>query len=530
MIRLKNKLKLKDRVKGPPASGLAAVGVFMMLCVFPYVMTKGYFNITKTRMYTFDFIAIFFFAACLIAYFAKTKTDILKPFKIRNLSDMYMYLFLLVAVFSCLASYNRLASLSGANARKVGLLMMICFFLAYMFISRFYLFRKREIICFAISFIAMTVFSGIQFSRFNPFGLYNGVKYSDTFRFIGFLGNVNVFSAYVCIGLGLFMALYFFTGHPAWFAVSVFSYLALFFANSDGGYLGLGVCYAVLLIIASRDAQHMARFWMLLVGFFLAGAILKVLGVAFQHDNMIGINTFSRMASKPVVFVPGVMLFSGLYVLFSRVNFPEKFFRIFHRICIIGEIAAVVLVFSAVLYFTKINPDFELGKLKGYLRFNDKWGTSRGYVWKRLWRAYWDLPFVNKLIGTGEETIAHTLESYLGKGVMGRESGYNFDTAHCEPLQYLITNGFWGLFTYLGTFVGCVIKALRSKDLYKKALGISIIVFFSQTLVNITQSITTPFMFVLFGMAQAGLSIDQTGKLTSCTDNKPSFLLEGGQI
>lgn len=75
--------------------------------------------------------------------------------------------------------------------------------------------------------------------------------------------------------------------------------------------------------------------------------------------------------------------------------------------------------------------------------FGDNWGTKRGMAWKAAWGAFRNFSLERKLVGVGPEmqaVVFHTIR---------KETGRNFVTAHCEPLQVLISQGIVGIILYM---------------------------------------------------------------------------------
>ena len=70
------------------------------------------------------------------------------------------------------------------------------------------------------------------------------------------------------------------------------------------------------------------------------------------------------------------------------------------------------------------------------LTFNDKWGSYRGYIWRKIVEVYGDAPFVNKLFGYGNESVRVTLKAAC-YNEMVQVTGKVYDNAHNELLQYL---------------------------------------------------------------------------------------------
>ena len=116
---------------------------------------------------------------------------------------MCMYLLGFVVIFSTISSDYVEAAITGKAGRYMGLIIWLAFIMAYVFISKFYYLRERELRMFAISFMVMCIFGAIQFVGYDPFYMFAGTGEGAKKTFIGFIGNINVYGGYLCFGVPL---------------------------------------------------------------------------------------------------------------------------------------------------------------------------------------------------------------------------------------------------------------------------------------------------------------------------------------
>ena len=86
-----------------------------------------------------------------------------------------------------------------------------------------------------------------------------------------------------------------------------------------------------------------------------------------------------------------------------------------------------------------------------------------------------------------------------------------YDNAHNEYIQYLITTGVLGLIAYLSIWATFFNQVIRTRVAYfdqTKAIALAIAVYLLQSIVNINQPISTPLLFLLLALS--------VGKKTNC--------------
>ena len=144
------------------------------------------------------------------------------------------------------------------------------------------------------------------------------------------------------------------------------------------------------------------------------------------------------------------------------------------------------------------------GALSGYLHFNDSWGTNRGYVWRKTWETFCEFPLIRKLVGYGPDTFRLlTIDTFYYE--MVEVTGQKFDSVHNEYLQYLVTIGSLGLFSYLIFLVSVCRQTLRTalNNPYSKGIFMAVFCYLIQAVVNINLPIVTPMVWVLLSCGAA---------------------------
>lgn len=490
------------------AEKIASYGVFALLAIFPLIINDKYFNITATRYIFFTVSSAVFLAVCLLLKI----NDIDNPAKLSkprlsslSSADASFLLFFFVAVISSFSSpYGVALTLSGAGGRRMGLLMITAMLFAYIYISKFYRIREYEFIFFGSVAAFAAIFGMLQFIGLDPLGFLEGLSELDSVRFISFTGNINIYSSFICLALPLAMYMFCFSEKKLssvfWLFVSSATFIGLMTAISDSGYLGTGVAAVVLAVLTARGRKTFQRFFVLVITFLISAGIFNLVWKTFgdpEHPSSIA----NDIMSNPWVIAAGSIISAIIIIVLNSFDFSDKFYKGIRRFIIISVISVVTVCIGLVVWFTCFDTETDLGRFAIYLRFTEKWANGRGFCWTKLIEIFKELPLHRKLIGTGPETLVYEMVSRYNEE-MYELFGFHYDNAHNDILQYLITVGLWGMLTYIMLVASAVKSCIKSENAVQRAMLLPIVAFFAQSLVNITQPITTPLFFVFLAFSQ----------------------------
>ncbi len=502
---MQNRL-IKYKGKSKDISGFFGnLAAFTILCVYPLFILNGYHNITAAKQIFFSLSAAIFSFLCLFFHYLTCSNEKLTTVPKLSPADISMLLFLFVAIFSCISSEWKLAALSGVSARKVGFITTAAMVMGYFVISKFYRIRRIEFFLLGLVVVFMCVFSIAQYVGFDPLGFLSTVAQKFKRIFIGFSGNVNMYAALLTLFIPLFMTLFCFEEKIslsiAWFIFALTAMCGMLASNSDGAIVGIGVAFAVLLGVCFKSKKALVRCFIMFDALFLSFLIFKILRIIFESKAREA-NVSYLVLLNPKLFVPGLVFFTLLAVAAGLINISEENLLKIRKIYVIGVLCVAALAAFAFFYFSVINKDVEIGKIAKYFRFNDNWGSKRGYAWKKAIRLYRQAPLTKKLIGYGEDTVALAFYSTYGKKTFN-DIGLIFDNVHNYFLQFLITMGAWGLVTYTASLVYSLKSSFRESSYIKIAVAVAICAYIAQSTVNITQPISTPMFFIFLGLSQS---------------------------
>ena len=489
-----------------------------MFTIFPLFYTDYYYNIRHDKYYFFLTAAAVL--AIMITAVVITNSDTparsgdsakaVPWYKRLSLTDYAFGAFIAVCAVSTVFSQDPADAFFGLSGRNNGLLLMIFYAVVYFMITRFFRFKSYVFVALAVCSVAIYLLDILNCFYIDPLGMFKSLTDEQTIaNFTSTIGNKNLMSSFICIVLPVTIALSVTSEKRShrivYYISSAFGYMALMTADSYSGILGLGAVFAVLLLWFSRRISRLKRFFLAVTIMLLSGKILRLFSLC-MGDNSKGISEFySLLVYSDIIWaVIAVCAVITAILFFADYKTPGKILPLAVPV-ILGVIFALCVagIIFAVYYFSVIDTKTNLGFLKSFLRFNDSWGTHRGYMWIRSFWIFGDFSIYNKLFGSGPDTFATVFEPYF-EGLMHYGDSYT-NCAHNEYINYLITTGIFGLASYLTIIFGALKGAIKSaaKNPIAIAFSASVISYAAQAVVNLAQPITTPLFIIFVALCEA---------------------------
>lgn len=504
---------------------------FLFLAVFPLFMTNKYKNLTVSKFVFFMVCAVFSILLCYLFVESREKPYEKKGVKIKanfierikefDKLKLSFIIFILLGLFSVIVSHYPVSSFCGYAGRYMGYDFLIGTACVFLFSLKYYELKEETFLFFEGSAIIVTLIAIIQFIGFDPFGLKKGIEESKLSYFLSTIGNINVFASFVSLFLPIALFLLFYSDvkkyKGLYFVGAVLGFFGVFISNSDSAYLAIFFALWFITFISLERTEKLYKSFFSVSMFFacafIFGFIYKLLKNAYRLSNLTVLMVSSwTLIAAAAFFAAGLMI--KHHPLCTRAGKKLKY------IYISISVLSIVTVFSAIFYFSVINKTAKLGGFENVLRFNDDWGTQRGLVWRLSLTAFREMPLINKIFGYGEDTVVILLAGYVKKEMLA--SGYYTDNAHNEFIQYLLTMGVAGLSAYVSLLVFAIKKLLkrRKESVLFGALAISVMAYAVQSLVNITQPITTPLFFLFITFANCSVYGQQSLKRVNIKNMK----------
>ena len=493
--------KLDKKLNLRPIDIISWLFVIYMLTFYLIHMDYMYFNITFTRADTFWKGAIVFIILAIIAYIYEMIVDknykllFIKDTEIYRLPELWMGIFLIANLMAFINAEDKYMAWTGQSGRFFGLKMILIIAVMFFFLSRrCYLNIVNYIAGLAVSIFAVVI-AYLQHFGGDPFKWRELIVENQQELFISLFGNINTYGSFLAMAIPAVVAVMIFAKEYWVRCVSGAGVFLLAIgvlpAKSDNVYLGVGVAMIILLFLSIKYKHLMS--YMLSCVFMIAGLLFMAYENHTGKGSQKHINGLAEIIENPKIMLAmfiGILILAGLIFILNKkfiLNMDEE--KTKKLMIILGIVLAVLFVGFCIFGYMK--------KLSFFV-FNDKWGTFRGYIWRRSVSLYLMADPWHKLFGYGNETIKVLMSSHFYDEML-EVTKRTYDNSHNELLQYLVTTGLIGMVSYIGLFITgmkYLIKNLEDNPAVAACLAAAA-GYWVQGIVYLNQPITTPLYFVM---------------------------------
>lgn len=503
---------------------LVTLYTILMFTLFPLFLTNYYQSARRDKFWLFVVltgvvgvaIGIILLGQTLGKNPSKGKLEAYKdPFKL-NLTDIGILAFLGVTVISAIgatiAAENPGEAIGklflGSYGRNMGLLMILAMTVCYFVVSRYFYYTKYVIYFMFIGMTIMSFVAIVNFYHIDILGIF--AKYQSNqnvqVNFTSTIGNKNYLSAMITVALPFSVGLAIATEDRIMRIIAYVStglqFMGLLVATSDGGFLGCFAAFAIMLVILSRDMKKLSKFFFCLCLMMVSAKLLWLFDLVMKGNNK-GYTSFSEIfVFNNFVFIL-IPVFAGLAVLCSLLKDKgiEKFaFTGSFALVSIGALAIIAMF----IYYSAINTESTLGTFTRFFRFDEKWGTHRGYFWIKSFELMGDFNFFEVMFGSGPDTFYNVFAVYFDE-LLTRFGDSSTNAAHNVYINYLVTVGLTGIASYL-LFVGSAIfnsvKNSKTNPLALMCVGV-IVAYATQDIVNIANPVNTPWFIMFIALSES---------------------------
>lgn len=484
--------------------GLLTAGWFSALFFgLPLVLHDGYFDITEAKYLFFAALTgVYLIAQAGVWLYgrrrpAKDGLERLPAPARLTAAEGLLAACALLSLLSAGLNGRLPAAWLGAYDRYQGVATAVLYAAAFAAAARTFRWTRLNDAALTAGCALTCLVAVLQACGVDPLSLYRGVAPGDRLRYIGCVGNIDFFGAYLAL-IFPFLLVRFLRAESgpggALFAGGLaFCGGGMVTAGSESMFLGF---MATLLLspLLCRTRRERKRL-LLAVGALLTGMCLLL---RCLPRGGFAVSYFLGALLRPYLALPLCATLLAMGLLAKADGAPIPRFRRGYAAMLLAlallAIAALVLLNTA---FTSV----PLGSAARFLRLNASWGTDRGRIYARCLAWFSRYPALQTLFGGGVGAV------YALDAPAPLFSDAVLDSAHSEYLHRLLTNGVLGLSCYLG-FLGCALHRIRRRAAASPlaaACLLSCAVYALQAAVNIAQPFTTPLFFALLaaGMGES---------------------------
>lgn len=496
----------------------------LMFVLFPLFFTKKFQNIRhdKLNLYLAASAVLILFAAVyfVIGIFERKRAGTIpekKWYEQLTVPDYAFGALIVVSVISTIFSLTPMEAFTGDSGRNNGLMIFIVYFLVYIIISRLFWYKEYTFIALAIGSTAVYILGILNFFYIDFFtifgrkyGMYYGYDEHTVKDFTSTIGNKNIMSAFCCLTLAALIMLYMTSDKKIIKYVYLVSggigFAAMLCADSESGFLGLVPLLALMFLFYSRNVTMLRKFFTVLLSMLVCAKSLVLFSLAMRGIEK-GFGTMQTIfiydyKSLLAIVVVGAII-GGLWCLENKKpNFVIP--KVVPYVIVVVYALAVTLIAGLFVRYSFTDTDTKLKGIMTFFRFNEKWGTHRGYMWIKAIEIFKTAGIKNALIGSGPDTFFMMFSPYFGE-LSAKFNNSSTNCAHNEFLNYLITTGILGLGAYFTLFGSAIVRAVKAAK--KNPMAVTfiapVICYLFQSVVNIANPEVTPLLFIFLALSEA---------------------------
>ena len=370
--------------------------------------------------------------------------------------DIFMAGFVLANVLAFFMSGNKAAAYTGEEGRRCGLQFVLLAFFLYVCMARYCRIRRYVVVIFMLVGSFVGIVGICQFMGYDFLGLREGLMQSIRNVYISTLGNIDIFASFLCVLVPVAAGAYISSEGKESIVIRITAVIAVLtgtgaviISNANLAYAGVGGAMIAAWILASYRGKIKEFADVCLV---MACGVLAISIMLGQTDSgyseLDGLSCFVR-DSRMVWIVSVVVL-----VVWAAIRLASKWTVKFRGKALAVSVGVSLAGIATVVIYAVHNH-------MGVFSFEDSWGNYRGFVWRRLMEAYRDFSVPQMLFGYGNESVKAIMTDRYYDDMMNTV-GVIYDNAHNEYLQYLITTGIFGAVSYVGLLVTTVAALVRT--------------------------------------------------------------------
>lgn len=467
----------------------------LMFVVYPFVMTDGYFNISKAKLTGFYIVSIVLILGTVINLIMMTNNR--RILFLNEIKENRIFIGLCTGCFlsillTGIINKNLIYSMGGEYEYGVGFIFLTVLIINVLCVNGFH---GNSIVytylALAPGCIVATM-SWLQYMGVDVAGLLVVVLEEQRQLLIGTFGNLAFTGFYFVI---LFpIAVYGFISNEAkalGIVSMVFLSIGVIITNTDGTLLAFVVEWIVMLFLLKKDKEKARDLFIVAIIIMMSWGALGFINI-YSH-GYIRLDAVERAAiSLPVVL--GGLVAAACGFALTKWAGNGKWLGV-----VSWTLLIVLIMYPVMCAVYTLHPFGNTASFLGKLFYFDyHWGTDRGYLWRSAVAIFADGSFAQKLFGRGTGSF---LQAYLydySYGIDAIEMGlYSNEDAHNIYLQFLCEYGVVGVGLALGAIIYRLRTRFSSGDLFLQLRAVAFIGAMVSSAFLVVQGITLGFFGVI---------------------------------
>lgn len=434
-----------------------------------------------------------------------------------QITDLFVFAFLFFALLSALVGGNFLACIVGYDGWYMGILSLFSFALLYFIFAKAGKYYKA-VLCALLATSFITYVIGIlhrmMIDVIGTYYLGTTQEIADTYKtqFLSTLGQASWYSSFVCTVFPLGLAVFWYSKKKnIRIALGIFSFvgsMTMVTQNSDSAYMAMLGFFFVLFWFSATDANRMERFLEVVVLFFAATRVMRLLLLIHPNDRLEldALSYFMVFSNWMWVLLLIVVALWGLMLwVQKKQSYPAKAMRVV-RVCLL--VLIVLAILCAVILLTMSAKGTLPAELLAitekipYMTWSDNWGNGRGRTWAFSIQMYRDMDLGHKLFGVGPDGYAPYAYNLYADRLVEMWGERKLTNAHNEWLNALINYGLVGCISYIGIFVSACAQFAKNWEKQPVLIGIfaCVVSYMCHNVFCYQTVCCTPFIFLLMGV------------------------------
>lgn len=440
----------------------------------------------------------------------------------KSIVEKFVWAYLLFAIISFIFGIDKYYGFFGADGWHMGLLIQ-CIMIACFFVYAKAWKPSWTPVYLAMAGSAVVMLLGIVM-RFgiDPLGNYEGLDAYYISSFNSTIGQSSWYSSYMCTVLPVGVALYYITKDSKVRVVSglytCLSFCALIMQDSDSAYIAIAGIYLVMLWVAFRNREYLARLVEIAVimfgSFVFMGFVRRSLEYRFNGDPesislKIADNKLIIVAFVIMVVIRAILAVGPVQKVCDKAFDNVKVLNIVRTVLF----SLIALMVVAVIAFVPLNTKGVFGEpiYNSFLYFDEMWGNRRGASWRACWMIFSDYSIFRKLIGIGPDSLA-IVTQYNDTYRTILDTVFASDNvltcAHNEFFNAIVVYGLLGGIAYIGIFVSSIIRFVKESKVMPIIIAgaICVAAYCGHNVFCYQTVICTPFILVIIGICESVLN------------------------